>query len=153
MQTTDMDATWRHHALERFTALLTLCEGNLPAIGGFPPKGSVTRSFHVCQKKHLNQQSSCRLFETLWCDTITRRTSKLSISTIRINVPDFNVNVTADFNLAMIDIPVGILAINIPDQINRNFRPINNDVWCDGIDATKQIFNKCLGLKLNVLNK
>ena len=33
--------------METFSALLALCEGNLPVTGGSPPQRPVTRSFDV----------------------------------------------------------------------------------------------------------
>ena len=54
---------WRHDK-GKLSVLLSLCEGKPPINGGFPQKGSVTRSFNVfCNaslNKLLNKQSSCR---------------------------------------------------------------------------------------------
>ena len=39
--------TWWRHQMETFSALLALCEGNLPVTGEFPSQKPVTRSFDV----------------------------------------------------------------------------------------------------------
>ena len=39
--------TLSRHQLETFSALLSLCAGNPPSIGGSPHKGAVTRTFDV----------------------------------------------------------------------------------------------------------
>ena len=58
---------WRHQ-METFSALLTLCAGNLPVAGEFSSQRSVTRSFDVFFDLHLNKrlskQSRCRWFQT-----------------------------------------------------------------------------------------
>ena len=73
-----MGITWWRPQIETFSALLALCEGNLPVTGGFPSQRLVTRSFDVFfdlrLNKRLNKQSRHRWFETpsrsLWrrCD-------------------------------------------------------------------------------------
>ena len=60
--------TWWCHQMEVFSALLALCEGNSPVTGEFPSQRPVTRSFGVSfdlrLNKRLNEQSTCRWFET-----------------------------------------------------------------------------------------
>ena len=41
--------------METFSALLALCEGNLPVTGGFPSQRPVTRSFDVFFDLHPNK--------------------------------------------------------------------------------------------------
>ena len=68
---------WRHHALETFSVLLTLCAGNSPVTGEFPSQSSVKRSFDVFfdlgLNKRLSKQSRRQWFETpsssLWRHT------------------------------------------------------------------------------------
>ena len=54
--------------METFSALLALCEGNLPVTGGFPSQRPVTRSFDVFFDQRLNiwlsKQSRRWWFET-----------------------------------------------------------------------------------------
>ena len=44
--------------MEAFSALLTLCAGILPAIGEFPAKRPVTRSFDVFFDLRMNKRLS-----------------------------------------------------------------------------------------------
>ena len=44
--------------METFSALLSLCEGNPPGTGGFPPQRPVTRSFDVFFDLRLNKRLS-----------------------------------------------------------------------------------------------
>ena len=78
--------SWWHHQMETFSALLALCEGNLPVTGGFPSQRPVTQSFDIFfdlrQNKRLSKQSRLRWFETpsrsLWrhCNVnLTTRTT------------------------------------------------------------------------------
>ena len=59
---------WWRHQMESFSALLDLCEGNSPVIGGFPSQSPETRSIYVFfdlrQDKWLSKQSRRRWFET-----------------------------------------------------------------------------------------
>ena len=71
--------SWWRHQIETFSALLVICEGNPPVIGGFPSQRPVTRSFGVFfdlrQNKRSSKQSRGRWFETpLWrlCNVIGR---------------------------------------------------------------------------------
>ena len=61
--------TWCRHQIEIFSALLTLCAGNSPVTGEFPPQRPVTQGFYVFfdlrLNKRLNKQSWGRWFETL----------------------------------------------------------------------------------------
>ena len=56
---------------KRFSALLVLCEGNPPIIGGFPSQRPVMRTFDVFydlhQNKRLSKQSRRQRFQTPWC--------------------------------------------------------------------------------------
>ena len=56
-----MYASWWHHQMETFSALLALCAGNSPVTGEFPSQRPVTRSFGVFfdlrLNKRLNKQS------------------------------------------------------------------------------------------------
>ena len=58
---------WRHQ-MGSFSALLGLCEGNSPVIGGFPSQRPVTRNYDVFfdlrLDKRLRKQSRRRWFET-----------------------------------------------------------------------------------------
>ena len=60
-------ARWRHQ-MGSFPALLALCEGNPPVIGGFPSQRPVTRNYDVFfdlrLDKRLRKQSRRRWFET-----------------------------------------------------------------------------------------
>ena len=62
--------SWWRHKMETFSALLVLCEGNLPVTGGFPPQRPVTRSFDVfCDLRldeRLSKRSRHRWFESPW---------------------------------------------------------------------------------------
>ena len=69
---------WWRHQMETFSALLALCEGYPPVIGGFPSQRPVTWSCVVFFDLRLNKQLSImskqsrrRWFETpsrsLWC--------------------------------------------------------------------------------------
>ena len=67
----DVAIPWnRRHQMETFSALLSLCEGNPPVTGGFPPQRPVTRSFDVFfdlrLNKRLSKKSRHRWFETPW---------------------------------------------------------------------------------------
>ena len=55
-------ATWWHHQMETFAALLAPCEGNPPVTGGFPSQRPVTRSFSVS----LTKASDAELWCFLW---------------------------------------------------------------------------------------
>ena len=50
--------SWWRHQMETFSALLTLCAGNLPVTGEFPTQRPLTRSFGVFFDLHLNKQLS-----------------------------------------------------------------------------------------------
>ena len=69
IEETDWNWSWRSHELRTLSALLALCEGNLPASGS-PHKGPVTRkfdiSFNVELNKLLNKHCSCQWFEFPW---------------------------------------------------------------------------------------
>ena len=60
--------TWWRHQMETFSALLPLCEGNPPVLGGFPSQRPMTRSFDAFfdlrSNKWLSKQSRCWWFET-----------------------------------------------------------------------------------------
>ena len=60
--------SWWRHQMETFSALLTLCAGNSPVTGEFPPQRPVTRSFdvffHLCLNKRLGKHSWSWWFET-----------------------------------------------------------------------------------------
>ena len=62
--------SWWSHQIEKFSALLALCEGNSAVTGGFSSRSPVTRSFNVFYDVRLNKQlskhSRCRWFETPW---------------------------------------------------------------------------------------
>ena len=53
--------SWWFHQMEAFSALLALCEGNLPVTGKFPSQRPVTRSFDVFFGLRLNK----RLMKTI----------------------------------------------------------------------------------------
>ena len=67
--TDDCRPSWWRHQMETFPALLAICAENSPAIGEFPAKRSVTRSFDVFfdlrRSKRLSKQSWGWWFETL----------------------------------------------------------------------------------------
>ena len=81
--------TWWRHKMETFSALRYLCEGEPPAICGFPSQRPVTRSvdvFFICaQNIRLSKQPRRRLFEmpsrSLWhhCNEYTAVNSKYSL--------------------------------------------------------------------------
>ena len=58
---TFQESSWWRHQMEKFSALLALCEGNPPVTDGFPSQRSVTRSFDVEQT-----------IETPWFETPSR---------------------------------------------------------------------------------
>ena len=66
---------WWHHQMETFSALLALCQGNLPVTGEFPSQRTVMRSFDIffdpCLNKQFSKQSRHQWFEMpsrpLWC--------------------------------------------------------------------------------------
>ena len=62
------EKSWCCNQMETLSALLPLCEGNPPVIGGFPSQRSVTRSFDVFIDLHLNKQLSkqSRLRYMIW---------------------------------------------------------------------------------------
>ena len=65
---------WWRHQFETFSALLTLCTGNSPVTGAFPPQKPMTQRFDVFFDRRLNKlfskQSRSRWFEnpsrSLW---------------------------------------------------------------------------------------
>ena len=65
---------WWRHEMEKFSALLVLCEGKPSVTGGFPPQRPVTQNFRVFFDLRLNEglgkQSGRRSFEkpsrSLW---------------------------------------------------------------------------------------
>ena len=62
-----LNSRWRHQ-MEIFSALLAICEGNPPIIGGFPSRRPVTRNIDVFFDRRLNKWLSKprrRWFETL----------------------------------------------------------------------------------------
>ena len=66
---TDIETiTWWRHQMEKFSALLALCEGNPPVTDGFPSQRPVTRSFDIFYDQRLNKllskQPRRRSFET-----------------------------------------------------------------------------------------
>ena len=50
--------SWWRNQMEKFSALLALCEGNPPVTGGFPSQRPVTLSFDVFFDLHLNKRLS-----------------------------------------------------------------------------------------------
>ena len=60
--------TWWRLQKETFSALLALCEENLPVTGGFPSQSPVTRSFDVFFPERLIEQT----IEMLWLETPSR---------------------------------------------------------------------------------
>ena len=80
------------HQMETFYALLALCEGNTPVIGGFPSRRPVTRSFDVFfdlrLNKWLSKLSRRRWFETpsrsLWRHCYAIKQSSSSIGLIKL---------------------------------------------------------------------
>ena len=83
-------SSWRHQ-METFSALLALCEGKPPVIGGFPSQSPVTRSFDVSFYLHLNKgpskQSRRQWLETpscsLWRHCIVNKQHQPKTPTIR----------------------------------------------------------------------
>ena len=71
---TQVSISWWRHQVETFSALLALCEGNLPVPGGFPSQRPVTRSFEVffdlCLNKRLSKQPKRRWLGMIWYDMI-----------------------------------------------------------------------------------
>ena len=66
-------SAWWRHAMNTFSALLPLCEGNLSLTVDFHSKRPIMRIccfLSVSMNKLLNRQSICRWFQTLWrpCD-------------------------------------------------------------------------------------
>ena len=61
---------WRHQ-METFSALLTICEGNLLVTGGFPSHRPVMRSFDVCFDMRLNKRL-CKQSRRWWFETPSR---------------------------------------------------------------------------------
>ena len=63
-------ALWRH-GMGTLFALLALCEGNPPVVGGFTKRASNTEHF-VSLNRLVNKQLTCRWFDTPWrsCDVI-----------------------------------------------------------------------------------
>ena len=59
---------WWRHQMETVSALLALCEGNPPVIGGFPSQRDSNAGFdvffNVCLNKRLNKQTKRWWFET-----------------------------------------------------------------------------------------
>ena len=60
--------SWWRHQMETFSAILVLCEGNPPAIGGFPLPRPVTRNFDVFFDLRLNIRLS-KQSRRLWLET------------------------------------------------------------------------------------
>ena len=54
---------WWRTSMEAFSALLSLCEGNLPVTGGFPHKGQWRGAF-MCSLAWTNGGANSRWFET-----------------------------------------------------------------------------------------
>ena len=52
------EITWWRNQIETFSALLALCEGNLPVTGGFPYQRPVTLSFDVFFDPRMNKRLS-----------------------------------------------------------------------------------------------
>ena len=61
-------ATWWHHRMETFSALLALCAGNSPVTGEFPSQRIVTQSIDVFSDLPLNKRLS-KLSWGLWFET------------------------------------------------------------------------------------
>ena len=61
---------WQHHQMEKFSALLTLCDYRWIPLKN-PVMQSFDVSFDMCLKKWLSKRSRCQWFETpwhlLWC--------------------------------------------------------------------------------------
>ena len=63
--------SWRRHQMETFSALLALCEGKPPVIGGFPSQRPVTWNFDVFFDLRLNKRLSKQL-RRRWFETQSR---------------------------------------------------------------------------------
>ena len=64
-------ATWWHHQMEIFSALLALCAGNSPVTGEFPTQRPVTPSFDVFFDLRLNKRLSKQSWGW-WFETLSR---------------------------------------------------------------------------------
>ena len=53
-----LSVSWWHHQMAAFSALPSLCEGNLSVTGEFPSQRPVTRSFNVFFDLRLNKRLS-----------------------------------------------------------------------------------------------
>ena len=52
--------TWRRHGMKKLSALLDLCQGNLPVTGSFPHRGPLMQCFDVFRQNNLlNKQRNC----------------------------------------------------------------------------------------------
>ena len=73
-------SAWWCHQMETFSASLSLCVGNSPVTGEFPPQRPVTRSFDVFFALHMNKQLSKQSIHwwfdmpsrSLWWDDVFR---------------------------------------------------------------------------------
>ena len=76
---------WRHHQMETFSTLLTICVGNSAVTGEFPAQRPVMRSFDVFVdlrlNKWLNEQLRGWWFETPSCP-LRRYCNLMSMKTI-----------------------------------------------------------------------
>ena len=64
-------ASWWHHQIETFSALLAMCAGNSPVTGEFPAQRPVTRSFDVFFDRRLNKRLS-KQWWGWWFETPSR---------------------------------------------------------------------------------
>ena len=62
---------WWRHQMEKFSAILAICAGNLPAIDEFPSRRPVTRSFDVFYDLHLHERLSKQSWGW-WFETSSR---------------------------------------------------------------------------------
>ena len=62
---------WWRHKMEKFSALLAICAGNLPVPGEFPAQRPVTRSFDVFFDLRLNKRLS-KQWWGWWFEAISR---------------------------------------------------------------------------------
>ena len=55
IQAAQKGESWWRHQMETFSALLSICVGNLPVPGKFPAQSPVTRNFDVFFDQRLNK--------------------------------------------------------------------------------------------------
>ena len=152
-----MDVPWWRHYMEIFSALLALCEGNPPVIGGFPSQRPVIQSFGVLFDLRTVEQT---IEKPVICDAILHslwRHCNASTWLVHLEVQCWTLIpgvtetslVINDFEYVFAD---HMISFNMADKVSRNIAEFGGFIqpgFCKGKSIGHQWFPSHKGQLIN----